>query len=143
GVTQSIAESLAPKRIQLLREILPEVRRIGLLGNPLDPGSIADQAAIAPLVSALGLTLVVADATNPAEFDASVQSLADRRVDAILVANGVAVGRRFEMTAITNRARIPVVGFNAPMAEAGALFSFGPSITNQTRRSARLADRIL
>ena len=143
GVTQSIAESLAPKRIQLLREVLPGVKRVGLLGNPLDPGSVADQAALAPLVDALGLTMILANGTNPDEFDASVATLVDSRVQAIVVANGIAVSRRVRMIEMTTRARIPVIGLNVPMAEAGALLSFGPSIADQLRRSAHLVDKVL
>ncbi|MEJ8853427.1 ABC transporter substrate-binding protein [Variovorax robiniae] len=143
GVTQSIAESLMPKRIELVREVVPGVKQIGLLGNPLDPGSIADQAALAPLLANLGLRMVVANGTNPQEFDASVASLVDQHVQAIVVANGIAVTRRAEMIAQTNRARIPVFGFNLPMAAAGALLSFGPSMTDQLHRAAHLADKIL
>jgi putative tryptophan/tyrosine transport system substrate-binding protein len=87
--------------------------------------------------------MVVADATNPTQFDASVKSLIEQRVQAIIVANGIAVSRRAQMIELTNDARIPVVGFNAPMADAGALFSFGPSITDQIRRSAHLVDKLL
>jgi len=143
GVTQSIAESLLPKRIELVREVIPGVKRIGLLGNPLDPGSVADQAALAPLQAGLGVSVIVANGTNREEFDASVASLVDQRVEAIVVANGIAVTRRAEMIEQTNRARIPVFGFNLPMAAAGALLSFGPSIADQLLRSAHLADKIL
>lgn len=143
GVTQSIAESLAPKRIELLRELLPAATRIGVLGNSLDPGSLADQAALAPLVKKLGVTLIVADATTPAQFDASVASLVEQKVQAILVANGIAVSRRVRMIEMTLAGRIPVFGFNKPMADAGALLSFGPSIFAQIARSAYLVDKIL
>jgi putative tryptophan/tyrosine transport system substrate-binding protein len=143
GITQSIAESLLPKRIQLLREMLPGVTRIGLLGNTLDPGSLADQAALAPVVGTLGLSLIVANGTNSAEFDASIATLIAQRVQAIVTANGLAVSRRVKMIELTQRARIPVVGFNRPIADAGALFSYGPSIADQIRRAAPLVDKLL
>lgn len=143
GVAQSITESLAPKRIQLLREVLPAARHIGLLGNPLDPGWLTDYAAIAPLAKPLGLTFTVANATTPPEFDASVASLVEQRVQAILVGNGIAVTRRLQMMELAQRGRVPVIGFNLPMAEAGALLSFGPSIAAQTRRAAHLVDKVL
>jgi len=72
-----------------------------------------------------------------------VKSVIEQRVQAIIVANGIAVSRRAQMIELANSARIPVVGFNAPMADAGALFSFGPSITDQIRRSAHLVDKVL
>jgi len=143
GITQSSAESLAPKRVQLLRDILPNARRIGVLGNSLDPGSMADQAAIAPLVDKLNLTLVVADATSAEHFEASVVSLIEQKVQAILIANGIALSLRARMAELTTSARIPLVGFNAPLAEAGALLSYGPSIVDQIRRAAYLVDKVL
>jgi putative ABC transport system substrate-binding protein len=143
GITQSIAESLLPKRIQLLREMLPGVTRIGLLGNPLDPGSLADQAALAPVIGVLGLSLIVANGTNPVKFAASVASLVAQRVQAIVTANGIAVSRRVKMIELTQRARNPGVGFNRPIADAGALFSHGPSIADQIRRTAPVVDKLL
>lgn len=74
GVTQSVAESLAPKRLELLREILPRVKRIGVLGNLADPGSTSDQMALATATSALGVTMIVASATNPEDFDSAIES---------------------------------------------------------------------
>ena len=58
-------DSLAPKRLELLREILPAVKRIGLLGDSADPRLKIDRTALEPVVSALGLTLIVREASNP------------------------------------------------------------------------------
>jgi putative ABC transport system substrate-binding protein len=143
GVTQSIADSLAPKRLQLLREILPGVNRIGLLGNSADPGSKADENALAPVARAFGLTLIVVNATDPAQFDAAVDSLIHQRTEAIIAASSIAVTRRERLIELTHRARIAVVGLNEPMTLAGALFSYGASLADQSRRSAHLVDKIL
>ena len=143
GITQSVAESLAPKRLDLLLEALPGIKRIGVLGNTSDPGSVTDQAALAPAASARGVSLIVANGTNPSEFDASVARLIEQRVQAIIVANGIAIGRRVQMIEMTAHARIAVIGFNHPMADAGALMSFGPSITDQIRRAALVVNKIL
>jgi len=143
GVTQSIADSLAPKRLQLLLEILPGVKRIGLLSDPADPGAHHDQMAMAPLVGAHGLTMIVANATDPVAFEGAVANLVEQRVQAIFPASSLAISRRDRLIELTDSARIPVVGLNFPMADAGALFSFGPSLADQIRRSAHLADKVL
>jgi putative ABC transport system substrate-binding protein len=143
GVTQSLADSLAPKRLELLREILPGVKRIGFLGNSADPGSTSDQMALAPVARVLGLTMIVASATNPDDFDAAIETLIRQKAEAIIAASSLAFTRRERLLEFTNQARIPVVGLNQPMTRAGALFSYGPSLAAQFRRSAHLVDRIL
>ena len=60
GMSSSVAESLVPKRVQLLREILPRVKRVGLLGDSNDPATKSVQHLLAPLAAPLGLTIIVA-----------------------------------------------------------------------------------
>lgn len=143
GVTQSIADSLAPKRLELLREILPDVKRIGLLANSADAGSKADEKALAPIARAFGLTMLVVQATNPADFEAAVESLIRQKAQAIIAASSLAVTRRERLMALTLPARVPVVGLNQPMTHAGALFSYGASLTDQTRRTAHIVNKVL
>jgi putative ABC transport system substrate-binding protein len=64
----SVIDSLAPKRLELLRQILPNARRIGLLGDPNDPRLNIERSALASVASALSLSIVVAEATNPADL---------------------------------------------------------------------------
>ena len=71
----SVIESLAPKRIELLREMLPGAKRIGLLGDPNDPRLAGERSALAPVATALGMTIVVGEASNPVEFDPAVARL--------------------------------------------------------------------
>jgi len=143
GVTESVVDSLAPKRMQALLEILPNVKRIGLLANPSDPGSSADQIALTPLVRDLGMTMVVANASNPSDFEKSVATLINAQVGAVFAASSIAITRRHRLIELTNAARIPVVGLNMPMAQAGALFSYGASLSDQVRRAAHTVDKVL
>lgn len=142
GVTTD-SGSIGYKRIELLREMLPGVRRLGLLGDPTYPQFAAVQATLAPVVSALGLTLVVADASNPAEFDVAVARLATQRVEAIIATSVLAYSLRDRLVELTHRARIPVAVEFAEMTKAGALFSYSASLAGQIRRSAHLVDKVL
>ena len=58
----NISAALGPKRVELLREILPSVKRIGLLGDAANPTTKAEQQALVPLAASLGLTFVIAEA---------------------------------------------------------------------------------
>ena len=143
GVTQSVVESLSPKRLQILREILPSVKHIGLLSNPSDPGSNADEAALAPLLRARDMTMVVANASNPGDFEKSVATLLNEKVRVIFAASSLAITRRDRLIELANGAHVPVVGLNLPMAQAGALFSYGASLADQTRRAAHVVNKVL
>jgi putative ABC transport system substrate-binding protein len=139
----SIADSLAPKRIELLREVMPRAKRIGLLGDSNDPVTKIDQIALAPIARSFGLSLVVAYAANPAEFDAAVASLIEAKVDVVMTTTSLVFNLRDRLIELTGAQRVPVIGHRAQMADDGALLSYGASLADQLRRSAALADKVL
>ena len=139
----STSAPLAPKRVQLLREILPGVKRIGFLADANNPLAKLDQQSLAPIAASLGLTIIVAEATNSGDFDAAVGSLVATRVDAILVTSVLATNLRARLIELANQKRIPVVAAVARVADAGALFSYGASTPDYLRRSALPVDKIL
>jgi putative ABC transport system substrate-binding protein len=139
-----IGASLGPKRVELLREILPGVKRVGLLVDPTDPNKKLDQQALAPLVAALGLTIIVAEAANPADFDTAVARLAADPVDAIFAGgSAISYNLRARLIEPANQKRLPVIANNAQFADAGALFAYGASAADRLRRSALLVDKVL
>ena len=139
----AVVDSLAPKRVELLREILPGVKRLGLLGDPTDPRLTVDRTALAPVASALGLTVTVGEASNPAQFDAAVTNLLEQGIDVIVATSTISSNLRGRLIELANRKRVPVFGGNAAIVEAGGLFSYGASIPDRLRRSAYLVDQVL
>jgi putative ABC transport system substrate-binding protein len=142
GIT-SIADSLAPKRVQLLREVLPRARRIGLLGTPTDPSDQASTQALMAVVNQFGLTLLRAEATTPAEFDAAVAQLIAQNADALMTESTLAFNLRDRLVELTNRRRLPVIAHRSQIAEAGALLAYGPSLDGQLRLAAQVVDKVL
>jgi len=143
GVASSVG-SLAPKRVEILRELLPSAKRIGLLGEFNDPTTMAVQQALAPLAASLGLTIVLAEASNSLDFDGAVARLISDRVDAIFPAGGaLALNLHTRLIELANRGHVPVVGVRTAMVEAGALFAYSASLADALRRSAKLVDKIL
>jgi putative ABC transport system substrate-binding protein len=139
----NVVDSLAPKRVELLRQILPGAKRIGLLGDPTDPRLAHERGVLVPVASALGLTIVVGEASNPVEFDAAVAKLIGQGVDVIFATTSITLNLRGRLIDLANRKRVPVVGGLAALAESGALFTYGASLADQFRRSAQLADKVL
>jgi putative tryptophan/tyrosine transport system substrate-binding protein len=139
-----IGASLGPKRVELLKEILPDMKRLGLLVDPTDPNKKLDQQALAPLVAALGLTIVVAEAANTMDFDVAVARLAENRVDAIYAGgSAISYNMRVRLIELANQKRVPVIASNAQFADAGALFAYGASAADRLRRSALVVDKVL
>ncbi len=144
GLSGSVAEPLIPKRIQLLREILPSAKRIGLLVDSNSPGLKPFQQSLVPLAASLGVTFIFAGTANPGDFDAAVAGLVAQRVDAIVIGGSLlAFNMRARLLELANQKRIPVIAPNAAFAEAGALLSYGASLDDLHRRSALVVDKIL
>jgi len=137
------ADSLAPKRVELLREILPGVKRLGLIGDPADSRFASDRDALVHVAPALGLTLVLSEVSNEGELDAAFGKLINSRVEAILAVTTITSNLRDRIITLANAKRIPVISANQELAESGGLFTYGSSVSGQLRRSAQLVDKVL
>jgi len=139
----NVVESLAPKRLELLREMLPGAKRIGLLRDPTEPLSTTDRTRLALAATTLGLTVVVVEMSSAGELDAAVAKLFGQDVDVIYASSTITDNLRGRLIELANRRRLPVVGGGARMAEAGALFTYNSSLPDKLRRSAHLVDKVL
>ena len=139
----SVADSLAPKLIELVDEIIPRARLIGLLGDPADPRLRADERAVEPLARTLGMEIVIAGASNPQQLEVALQMLIERKVQCIVSNSSITFNMRDRFVGTASRHRIPVAGHRAEIAEAGAIFAYGAALKEQIRRSAHLVDRVL
>ncbi len=139
----NVIESLVPKRLELLHEILPNARRVGILRDPTERQSDASRRSTDQAATALGLTIVWADMSNPSELDAVLAKLTGQGVDVIYAGTTIASNLRAQIVELANRKRVPVFVNRASELGAGGLFSYGSSLADQTRRSAQLVDKIL
>lgn len=139
----SVIDSLAPKSLELLLQLMPGVRRLGLLGDPADARLKQDREALAPLAAARGIQLVVALARDPQGFGAAVAQLLRERVDAIMTHSSLTFNLRERLFEQLHGLKVAVAGHRRELAEAGALFSYGAPLHEQIRRSALVVDKIL
>jgi ABC-type uncharacterized transport system substrate-binding protein len=139
----NVVESLMPKRLELLHEMLPAARRIGFLCDPAEATWTSERSGLDRAATALGLTIVVGEVSNPRGFDAAVARLVAMGVEAIVAFSPLVTNLRGRLVELATRKHLPVVGHASRMAEAGALFSYGASLADQLLRSAYLVDRIL
>jgi putative ABC transport system substrate-binding protein len=143
GVISSF-DTFGPKRLQLLAELLPRLKRVGLLVDPADPVSGADRAPVEAAASALRIELLVEDCRGPADLARCIDEIVARGAGALLGSSSAmlfgAAGRVIELS---GKARVPFAGGPSAFADAGALFGYSASLSVQFRRAAEFADRIL
>jgi putative ABC transport system substrate-binding protein len=127
GITALNAE-LAPKRLQLLRELLPNASALGVLADstaPATPFVIADLRAAA---GTLGLQLVVENARTDSDLETAFATYSQRRVGAVLVSPSAFFARRTEqLAALAARHALPAMFPYREDALAGGLISYGSS----------------
>ena len=145
GLTDTHAD-LVPKRLQLLKEIVPSVFRVGVLWNPANP-STRDQLTIAQTAaSTLRLTVFPVDVRGPLRLDIerAFATIAKDRLGALLVVGDPTLGaQRKEIADRSIHYRLPTAGPHRSWAEDGLLMSYGASFVDLSRRSAILVDKIL
>jgi putative ABC transport system substrate-binding protein len=135
---------LGPKRLQLLRELIPNAAGFGVLADPAYP---QNQSIITDLQAAartLGLQLVVAYARTDSDLEPGFATFSLRRVGAVLVTNSSHYNRRTEQLAVlAARHALPAIYPFREFALAGGLMSYGSSLGYGYHQAGIYAGRIL
>ena len=144
GVSFTNAE-LTAKRIGLLHELLPGARRFAALVNPDDQHTVAAVTVDAQAAAmAIGWSIEVLTADSNREIAASFASIAQKRVDALLIGpSPLFVSRRAQIATLAARHALPVIHFARAFVEASGLMSYGSSIADANRLGGIYVGRIL
>jgi putative ABC transport system substrate-binding protein len=143
--TSNMSTELSGKLVQMLVEILPGIKRVGVVRNTNNPGASAlslreTEAAI----RALGLQIEVVDAEAAEEYDSAFERLRAQGVGGVvLLPDGALVKHRGRIAELALKARLPTVFQRRENAEAGGLLSYGSDLSDLLRLSATFVDRIL
>jgi putative ABC transport system substrate-binding protein len=133
-------EQMVPKSIELLRDILPRMARVGLLLDTSSPGSKAAEENARRVARIYGVTIVPYFAANQAELEKSLAAMAKDRLDALTLGGGGVIVNYGQLIAENSlRLRIPLAGYFS----FGGLVSYNPSLIQAYRDSARYVDKIL
>jgi putative tryptophan/tyrosine transport system substrate-binding protein len=143
GVTTLNVE-LAPKRLELLHEVVPTTRSIGLLIDPASPFNERLSTDTQTAASALGLELHVLHASTERDFDTVFESLVQMRAGALVINNDAFFLSRIEqLAALTVRHAVPTISAYREFIAAGGLMSYGGSLTDAYRLTGVYAGQIL
>jgi putative ABC transport system substrate-binding protein len=135
---------LVGKQLELLKEVVPKVSRVALLGNPANPNYASLVRHGQDAARALDIRLQPLEARNSSEIDSAFAAITTERAGAVIVlADGVLVNNRTRIADHAVRRRLPTAFGLSEFAEAGGLLTYGPSLANVFRQAATYVDKIL
>ena len=141
--TSNVAVDLLSKRLQLLLEVAPAVKRIAVLTDSGDPSGPAYWQQVRDDSARLGLTPLLVEAATPDDIDREFARMPGR-ADAVVVAfNALMVANRGKIAALALAHRLPTSCPIRDFVVAGGLQSLGSSLSNDFSRAAEFVDRIL
>ena len=136
--------SLGPRRLELLRELVPSVRLIGFLSNPRGASNDVQVSDVENAARALGVRLHMLRAVSESEIDAAFASLAQRRIDALLMGSDPLFQvRRDQVIELVARLRIPAMYEWSEFVKAGGLASYSADRSEMWRQMGVYVTRIL
>jgi putative ABC transport system substrate-binding protein len=139
----NLAVDLAAKRVQLLREVLPNLRRLGILANANYSGAAIELNEIKAAAGALGLDIVPFEMRRAEDIAAAFEAF-DGRVEAVYVlGDAFASTNRIRISTFALASRLPTMCAQRDYIEVGGLMSYGPNFPDLCRRAASYADKIL
>jgi len=134
---------LAGKRVELLREVVPGLRRLAIMVNVDDPGAVLDMREVQATASTLGLDVVTLEIRRAEDIAPAFETLKDR-VDALYVCGDALVNtNRIRINTLAVGARLPTMHGFREYVQAGGLMSYGPNFPDLFRRAAEYVDKIL
>ena len=143
GVTLHAPE-LTGKRLQLIKSVLPEMRRVGVLAWPR-PGGLGQVRAVESAARSLNLQTHVVEVQEPSQYEGALDALKRAGVDALLVlASSAFFAERQRIADLAVKHRLPLVSPFREVAEAGGLMAYGPHVVELWgERVPVYVDRIL
>jgi putative ABC transport system substrate-binding protein len=135
---------LTPKRLELLRELVPKAASVALLVNPKNPSTDAQVGDVQGAAQSSALKVHVLNASTDAEIDAAYATLAESRADVFLVgADPLFQTLRNLLIALAARYAVPSIYLNREFPLSGGLMSYGVHFPDAYRQAGNYTGRIL
>jgi putative ABC transport system substrate-binding protein len=140
----SLAPDLSGKQLSILKEVLPKLSRVAVLGNSGELGNAQALKAIELAAGSLKLQLQYLDVLSHKDIETSFQAASEKRAGAVLVLAGPVMSpHRTEVVNLAAKNRLPAMYYRSDYVEAGGLMTYSTSFPDLFRRAATYVDKIL
>jgi putative ABC transport system substrate-binding protein len=143
GVTLMFVETNA-KRIQLLKELAPSIRRIALISSPNHPGEPGEVEVCRRTVASLSVEMIYMPVYNAADVEKALAQARTAKADSVVaLPDPVTIPNRERLAAWALERRVPLASGWSMFADSGALMTYGPSVSWSFQRVGYYAARVL
>jgi putative ABC transport system substrate-binding protein len=139
-----LSPELGGKRLEILKEVVPKLSRVAVLGSSTLPGNTEMLKETELAAGALGLRLQFVDVLSPKDIEAAFRGAVKGRADAVLAqGSGVLNANRIQVADLAVKSRLPAMYYATEFVEAGGLMFYGVDFPDLHRRAATYVDKIL
>ncbi len=140
----TLSPQLSGKRLELLKEIIPKLSRVAVLGNSSNPGNANTLKELELAAQALRVNIQYLDVSSANEIENSFREAGKERADAVIVlSNSIVTSQRRQIIGLAIKSRLPVSYPRTEFVESGGLMTYGVSLIENSRRAAAYVDKIL
>ena len=140
----TLAPEISGKQLEVLKEIVPRLSRVAVLGSSTTPGNAQSLKETELAAGAFGVKVQYLDVRDPKDIDTAFRATGKGRADAILVLTSPVFNPyRTEIADLAVKNRLPAIYSTPEFVEDGGLMTYGVSLTDLYRRAATYVDKIL
>jgi putative ABC transport system substrate-binding protein len=141
GLSADASREIVGKNLALLKEIVPRLFRVGVVGQVMSPGGVA---ALEAAARQLNVALEVVNIRSSDDFEGAFAAMVGKRVGALIVGAGpLTYMRRQQIADLALKHRLPAITSLNEFAQGGLLMSYGPNLPEMYRRAASYVAKIL
>jgi putative ABC transport system substrate-binding protein len=139
-----LQKDLQTKRLELLKETFPGIRRVAVLSNPAQPTAVEYVSVLNVAARSLGVQLEVFNVSAPEQLEGAFAEINRRHADGLVVLpDGMFWAVRADIVRLAGNGRVPAIYWERAYAEAGGLMSYAANLSDIARQGAALVDKIL
>jgi putative ABC transport system substrate-binding protein len=140
----TFAPELSGKRLEILREVVPKLSRVAVLGSSTATGYAQTLKEIEPAAKAFKMQLQFIDVLHAKDMEAAFRAASEGRAQGVLTLNSAILGsQRAQIVELAIKERLPVMYHQNDFVEAGGLMFYGVNVPDLSRRAASYVDKIL
>jgi ABC-type uncharacterized transport system substrate-binding protein len=142
GVSNQSSD-LGSKRLELLRDLLPSLRRIAVLVDVGNPSAVLDMGQVRTVAEALSLEVAIREIRRAEDVVSAFEGLGGHADALTIPPSALTFTNRFRINTLALGARLPTMYGSREYIEPGGLMSYGPNFPDLFRRAAELVDKVL